>query len=205
MKKRIVTIALLVALIAVLATSATMAYLTDTDAKTNVFTIGNVDIALYESTLNRTADTTTNAQIKTDAESYTTYLAEQGKDIVPGRVIKKAPYVENIGKNAAYIRIKMVVPTAFYNLLVIAENEDDNIVKSVAAGNETTVVTYTYQEALAAEEMSFYAPFYQVSLKTELDNAQLANITSQIEVQVEAIQAEGFATAALAFAAFADQ
>jgi len=206
-KKRIVTVALVIALIAVLATSTTMAFLTDNKAQTNTFTIGNVEIALYESTLNRQDDTTTDDAIKTDAAGYGAYLAEQGKDVVPGRVVKKAPYVDNTGKNAAYVRIKMIVPNEFYAVLDIAENADANIVKTVSAGATETTVTYTYQAPLGAEEdtMTFLAPFYQVSLKSALDNADLTNINSEIEVVAEAIQAEGFNTAAEAFAAFENQ
>ena len=47
MKKRIVTIALVVALLAT-CFAGTYAYLTDTDAATNVMTLGNVDIEQIE-------------------------------------------------------------------------------------------------------------------------------------------------------------
>ena len=47
MKKRIVTIALVVALVAIAAVG-TLAYFTDTDEATNTFAVGNVEIKLIE-------------------------------------------------------------------------------------------------------------------------------------------------------------
>lgn len=48
MKKKLLTISLCVALVAVAIVGSTLAYFTDTDAKTNVFTTGKVDISLQE-------------------------------------------------------------------------------------------------------------------------------------------------------------
>ena len=52
MKKKIVSLALVVALIAI-AAMGTLAYFTDEDAETNTFTVGNVQIDLIESQLHR--------------------------------------------------------------------------------------------------------------------------------------------------------
>ena len=52
-KKKILTIALCVALVAALVVGASIAYFTDTKAETNTFTIGNVKIQLLESQYNR--------------------------------------------------------------------------------------------------------------------------------------------------------
>lgn len=47
-KKKILVLALTIAMVAILAVGGSLAYLTDTDAKTNVFTVGKVDITLEE-------------------------------------------------------------------------------------------------------------------------------------------------------------
>ncbi len=52
-KKKILTIAISVALVAILVVGASLAYFTDTKEATNVFTIGNVKIELLESKLHR--------------------------------------------------------------------------------------------------------------------------------------------------------
>ena len=48
MKKKILAITLCVAMLAIMLVTGTMAYFTDTDADTNVFVSGNVDIEQYE-------------------------------------------------------------------------------------------------------------------------------------------------------------
>ncbi|MDO5323968.1 MAG: TasA family protein, partial [Clostridia bacterium] len=47
-KKKVLVLAVSVCLVAILAIGGTLAYFTDTDAKTNTFTVGNVDITLTE-------------------------------------------------------------------------------------------------------------------------------------------------------------
>ena len=136
MKKRILTVALVVALLATCIGGATLAYLTDSEAKTNTFTVGNVEIKLLESTLHRDNDQATNEQIIANAESYSTYLEEAGKNIVPGEWVMKAPYIQNVGKNDAYVRTRVrFEKDEALNLYVMeyttAQNEGA-IVKSMA-------------------------------------------------------------------------
>ena len=52
-KKKILVLALSLAMVAILAVGGSLAYLTDTDNKTNTFTVGNVKIELLESSLHR--------------------------------------------------------------------------------------------------------------------------------------------------------
>ena len=142
MKKKLTAIFLCVALVAIAVVGASLAYFTDTKSATNTFTVGNVKIDLIESKFHRegndnsgdtsipdpthkvTADdgmkyvTTghtmfTDAEIKADAETYKeSYLAVKGKNMVPGRGVAKCPYVVNTGANDAYIRIRVMVPSA---------------------------------------------------------------------------------------------
>ena len=48
-KKKILVLALTIAMVAILAVGGSLAYLTDKESKTNVFTVGNVQIELLES------------------------------------------------------------------------------------------------------------------------------------------------------------
>ena len=104
--------------------------------------MGNVKIDLIESKLHRqgsggTGDTSiptpgqtasgmkyisdgtkafTDAEIQTDAKTYATdYLAVKGENMVPGRRVAKSPYVINTGANDAYIRIRVMIPSAANN------------------------------------------------------------------------------------------
>lgn len=206
MKKRILTVALVIALLATCIGGATLAYLTDTKAKTNVFTVGNVDITLYESTLHRDNDNATDEQIIADAANYADYLATAGQNMVPGRWVKKAPYVKNTGNNAAYIRIVVKQSEAMWNTTAMMEYTTAQEEGAVKATYDYTnyICTYTYTEPLEAGEMTYYAPFWQIKITDALDNGDLDSWANEenIKVIVEAIQAEGFASADEAFAAF---
>ena len=152
MKKKLTALFLCVALVAIAIVGASLAYFTDTKSATNTFTIGNVSIDLIESKFHRegndnsgdisisdpthkvTADdgmkyvTTgntmfTDEEIKKDAETYQDeYLAVKGANMVPGRNAAKCPYVVNTGANDAYIRIRVLVPSAANNDFVNVKN-----------------------------------------------------------------------------------
>ena len=152
MKKKLLVLSLCVALAAIAIAGASLAYFTDTKSATNTFTVGNVKIDLIESKFHRegndnsgdtsipdpthkvTADdgmkyvTTghtmfTDDEIKADAETYATeYLAVKGQNMVPGRGVAKCPYVVNTGANDAYIRVRVMVPSAANNDFVAVKD-----------------------------------------------------------------------------------
>lgn len=234
MKKRIVTIGLIVSLLATCITGVTLSYLTDTEAKTNTFTVGDVKIKLLESVLHRDNDGATNEEIIADAEKYSDYLEEAGKNIVPGEWVKKAPYIQNVGQNDAYVRTRVrFEKDEALNLYVMeyttAQDKNaitksmslldaaGNLIKEVATYDEVKTATedwayleytFTYTEILpaAAENatsVTYYAPIWQFCVKNHLDNDELANLElDKIQVFADAIQAQGFASAQAAFAAF---
>ena len=148
MKKKLTAIFLCVALVAIAVVGASLAYFTDTKSAKNTFTVGNVKINLIESTYHRTGsdnagdesvpDPTTKAagmefvpegwtvftddEIKTDAEKYSEYIGERGKNMVPGRGVVKCPYVINTGANDAYVRIRVMVPSKANNDFVAVKD-----------------------------------------------------------------------------------
>ena len=87
MKKKLVTGALLCAFGAVAVTGGTLAYFTDKDQAENVFTTGNVDIALEE-----------------------VFDAKNAK-LMPGIDIQKEVDVKNTGSEDAYVRVHLAVPS----------------------------------------------------------------------------------------------
>ena len=142
MKKKITAIFLCVALLAIAIVGASLAYFTDTKTATNTFTVGNVKIDLIESKFHREGngnsnDTSilkptntasgmkyvrdgnkafTDEEIQADAATYKTdYLDVKGQNMVPGRRVAKSPYVVNTGANDAFIRIRVMVPSAANN------------------------------------------------------------------------------------------
>lgn len=101
MKKRIVTLALVVALVAIAAVG-TLAYFTDTDNATNTFTVGGVKIALHEDNKEGAKD-----------EKYQEWLEEQV--LMPGdnqtNTVAKVVTVENTGKSDSYVRVHIAIPS----------------------------------------------------------------------------------------------
>lgn len=84
MKKKIAALVLVIALAATAVIGGTLAYFTDTDEAENVFTVGNVDIALTE-----------------------TEWVEPTDPVYPGQTLPKNPTVVNNGSNPCYVRIKV--------------------------------------------------------------------------------------------------
>lgn len=140
-KKKILTLCLVTCLAITAIAGASLAYFTDTKSATNTFTVGNVSIDLIESRYHRTGndnagDTSvpdptntaskmefvpdgwkvfTDEEIKNDATSYSDYIGIRGKNMVPGINVVKCPYVVNTGANDAYIRIRVMIPSAVNN------------------------------------------------------------------------------------------
>ena len=85
-KKRIII--LVIALISIIGLGSLYAYLTSNDHKTNVFTLGSVKISLTEPNWNQS----------------------NAVDFLPGDSISKDPKINNIGRNSAYVYIKVVNP-----------------------------------------------------------------------------------------------
>ena len=276
MKKKLTALCLCVALLAVAVVGASLAYFTDTKSATNTFTVGNVSIKLIESKLHRqgfggTGDTSiptpsqtasgmeyisdgakafTDTEIQTDAETYTTgYLAVKGSNMVPGRRVAKSPYVINTGANDAYIRIRVMIPSAanndyvnvheggvitnvwcstsmlsgeFVNTKSGGQSNEPYIEKAAVTRDGVTYDVYTFVrvEPLAAGKMTEWNVWNNIGINKDATSADIQKaidagaiklvatdggaktMTLNVLVEADAIQAEGFANAAAAWAAF---
>ena len=275
MKKKITALCLCVALLAVAVVGASLAYFTDTKSATNTFTVGNVSIKLIESRFHRTGsdnsgDTSlpdpttkasgmefvpdnwtifTNDEIKADAETYAaSYLAVKGKNMVPGRGVAKCPYVVNTGANDAYIRIRVMVPSAANNDFVAVKdggvitnqwctssikqgefidgkgngwNNAPAIERNVEKdGMKYDVYTFTRVQPLKAGAMTEWNVWNFIGINKDATSADIQTaidagaikvaetdggaktMTLNVLVEADAIQSEGFADAAAAWAAF---
>ena len=274
-KKKFLAVALVAILAITAAVGASLAYLKDTKTVTNTFTIGNVKIELLESRFHRegndnSGDTSipdptntasgmqyvtdghkafTDAEIKADAETYMDeYLAVKGENMVPGRRVAKCVYVQNTGKNDAYIRIRVLVPSKANNDFVAVK--DGGIItnqwcstsmingefidgkgggwnnapyidkaKVTKDGVDYDVYTFVRKEALAAGAMTEWNVWNFIGIDKTADAndiemalrngaiklAEDGTMTINVLVEADAIQADGFADAAAAFAAFDNQ
>ena len=99
-KKKLLTIAMVLSMAAILAIGGTIAYFTDTDTKTNTFTVGDVKIAIDE------------------------IFPED--ELMPGSAtennLQKEVYVKNTGDNDAWMWVEILIPTA----IDVPENASKN-------------------------------------------------------------------------------
>lgn len=101
MKKKIVALSLCVAMLAIAVIGGTLAYFTDKDQVNNTFTIGNIDIDLYEK-----SDCDGDGEL--DEKEYQEYL--KYSNIMPGDALPKEAHIRNQSdKNAAYVRVFVLV------------------------------------------------------------------------------------------------
>ena len=100
-RKNTSSVIAIIAVMLVFIIGGILAYLTDTDRKVNNFIIGNVDIVLHEENWRPTEDT--------DNDNAPDAVIMGFGDNIP-----KDPSVENIGKNSAYIYLKVFVPVGSY-------------------------------------------------------------------------------------------
>ncbi len=113
-KKKILSLALVVCVAAILAIGGTLAYFTDTDSKTNTFTVGNVEITLNEK----------------DAEGNDFV---QDQKLYPGtktqnNIAKVVTVTNNEDSEDAYLWVEIWIPSAL-------DDGDDNSPSAPGLGN----------------------------------------------------------------------
>ena len=163
----------------------------------------------------------TDEQIKANAEKYTC----DNVKLNPGESYHKMPYVVNTGKNDAYIRIRVMIPadldtailnSSMYTTTALNNKEFtkayDNTGAVVRDGVKYNVYTFTRIAPLKAGEMTYWNVWGTIHMDTDVTNEEIASLfgegkpyadgTFPVLVEADAIQADGFANATAAFAAF---
>lgn len=184
--KRILAMVLSVAIIASLAIGGTVAYFTDSDAATNVFTVGNVKIKLLEQ--------------QRDGSSLKNF--EQNKNLMPivpdlnddGEVVTKRDTlgmntaqnyqdkivrVENTGKSEAWVRIFVAVPAALENevdsKVALHWDTGENFVENSTGGSNYTTefgeAKFINKQTFANVEYNIYCFTRQTPLQPEQTTA----------------------------------
>ena len=149
MKKKILSLALVVALVAIMV-SGTLAYFTAEDEVTNTFTIGSVKIEIYEN------DKATEEDVYDLGVLTPVVNTENPAEDVS--YIAKVVDVKNIGENDAYIRTHIAIPTKLVNYLYLDLDETDWTRQpdssATVDGVEYTVFTFDYDNAIAKDEFT---------------------------------------------------
>lgn len=208
MKKRILSLALVVALVMVAVAGATMAYFTDTEQAVNVATVGNVSIKQHEQ--ERAEDGTLQefTQGKGLAPAYATdWTVTNGFWTNVSGALDKIVTVENDGASDTYFRtwiayecpVGMTVGTTTDADIIISDNSSDYTVQYVtttAIGDNTyAIYCYTYNEALASGATS-EPSLVQFAMSPAATNAEAALIgeTYEILVFTQAVQTDNFSS-----------
>ena len=201
----------LCAIILVVATVfGTMAYLTSTDTVTNTFTVGNVAIKLDEAKAN-TDGSLVEGAARVKANSY---------KLLPGHTYNKDPMVTLLeGSETSYVKMTVTFSKASALDAIFAPTGADltSIFNGYDSTNwiykdntkdataDTRTYEFWYKEAVGAptSDVALDALFDSITVPGTITKDQLASIEGMtITVNAYAIQADGFANAAAAWAAF---
>ena len=205
-KRKALLLSLCAVLLVVASVMGTMAYLTSSDTVTNTFTVGKVEIKLDET------DVTNPNGPRVQANSYR---------LLPGLTYTKDPTVTvKAGSEPSYVKMTVTFTKAAELDAIFALNGGADMTSIfngydstnwIYKGNteDTTANTRTYEfwykEAVAAPtaDVALDALFDQIKAPDSLTNSDLNNLKDlKITVNAYAIQADGFATAEAAWAAF---
>lgn len=197
---KITTAALCVLLVVFVAAAATVAYLVDTDTNKNTFTVGNVDIHLDETAVNKDGTPIEGAE-RVDGNEY---------HLLPGKTYTKDPMVTVMpNSEEAFIRVlvtvncKAALDSAFGGefgpeKLVSGWNGDIwALASGKDNGDDTFTYEYRYYKAVsttgAAEALALEPVFTAITVPGDIKGDDLAKLNGlEITVVANAIQATGF-------------
>lgn len=144
-KKKILTLALVIALLAIAVVGGSLAWFTAEDEATNVFTVGSIDIEQNE-------DFVQNSQLLPVVPNDTETPSDDKN------YVKKVVTVTNTGKNDAYIRTWIAIPKALEGYLILDTDETQGWGKQIMSpypmidGMEYICYCYVYTNVLEVGE-----------------------------------------------------
>lgn len=220
-KRKILSLAMALSIVAIMAVGATLAYFTDTDSADNVFTVGNVDITLHE-------------VFPSESNQPVVMVPSVGSaqnDTLKNGITKEVT-VSNDGTEEAYVRVHIAIPTllddgdptydASKNILHFnydkesigaglwdwSKAADDNkyegdwnAYKTTIDQIEYNVYVVTYGSILAKNEVTAQKAMSQVYLDNKTTNEDIEYYNGvlgenwEIKVVAEGAQADGFTNA----------
>ena len=160
---------------------------------------------------------------------YADYASSQGLNeglVVAGSSVKKMPYVLNTGTVDTYVRTRVLIPAKFEttidtsmwtsSLMDTGEGTMTKTTNKTVDGIVYNEYAFTYNEALAPEQMTFWHAWGSVGISSSAKQSDIqalvddgyfttdanGNPTFGVLVYTDAIQADGFDDATAAFAAY---
>ncbi len=199
MKKKIFSLAMVAFVIVLSIAGASIAYFTDVEDATNVFTAGNVDIALTY------GGQETNDGTLLDAGRTSTY---------PGQVIEIDAAIENIGSEGAYVgAIISLTKTGGFSAIITPDGTGDTVkiselldglvisgstVKYVATANGYDVYVLKTEKIINGKRADIFS---DVKIPTAWNNTEMAvfnGVTLDVKAYATQTVGEGFQDASSA-------
>lgn len=207
--KKILLICLCVVAIVAASVLGTLAYLTDREAVTNTFTVGNVDITLDEEKVTPDGKPTPEDDDRVNGNEY---------HLIPGQTYTKDPTMTVVkGSEESYVRM-LVTINCYSELKTIFGNVDLTTIfngydaatwiyqtKTENTTDNTVTYEFRYKETVdpAEQDVKLDALFDSFTVPGTLTGEQLAALADlEIVVNGHAIQAVGFEKVDDAWAAF---
>ena len=123
--------------------------------------------------------------------------------------IPSTPFKPTTGEEANKNVNNQIVDYAYFDLDAATQAYYDYVETNKSTSGMTVtgdvVLTFVVHDALEGKEMTYWSPINTVTINKDANVADFANLANKqfgITVDAEAIQADGFATAAEAFAAY---
>jgi predicted ribosomally synthesized peptide with SipW-like signal peptide len=203
MKKKIFGITLAIALIVLMIAGTSMAYFTDVEDATNVFTSGNVDIELAYNGSTGNADST---------DGTIALITDQ--NVYPNQLFNKMVKINNVGSENAYVGAIITITDDKLGELITADGREVTVDgKKIATtpvasflSDITTTIGNTVKVVEGTNEIKIYvivdAPiaknggvniFDKIQVPSTWDNAEMAKFNGlKITVNAYATQTAGF-------------
>lgn len=200
-KRKILSLAMALSIVAIMAVGATLAYFTDTDSKTNTFTVGNVNIHIDEW-----------MGTDSDPDNWDEYVDQELFPIDHSKTtFNKLVETVNDGSEAAYIRTFVTCPKDMYDYLGLGFNKSSAVNTNgdgknmysltnwsdvgtyTINGEETAVFLCEYEGVVAAGESVLSLTkvwLYDTVTNADIERFDLTEGAFNVEVVSQAIQAE---------------
>ena len=176
MKKKMMALVLCVALVAVAAVGATMAYFTDTKTAENTFTVGNVEITLDEAKVDLNGEYVKNAD-GTLADRVT----KNAYKLIPGHTYVKDPTITVVkGSEECYVRAIVTINKAAALDTIFAPDGVD--LRTILTGTDTTKWEYKGVTKDAANDARIYTLWYKGTVNAADAAQKLAPVFTELVV-----------------------
>lgn len=172
-KKSLVSVLAAVCLIAVVGVGSTLAYFTDSDAATNVVTMGHVDIELDE------------PQFSAENENNTI------ENVVPNQQITKDPTITVVaGSESCYLRAAIEISDS------LTAEQAEALLENINVGEDWVLSEdgyFYFQNRVEKADDNQEIVLFDTVVIPETWGNEVADLTFEINITAEAIQADNFA------------